>query len=127
METARDPDSGEVVITFNFGDLAILQVWPNGRYCQTVFRDGTTVPAAPEDTEEYWERARSMGYSDPWLMCFEHEFLHSVLALAEGRAVSPTLWAVAHGTTENDPALIANEEAEVLKMQRKMNLCRSRL
>jgi hypothetical protein len=118
--------SAGTVVTFDMGS-CLLQVWPEGRYCQSVFPDATTVPAAPQDNESYRNMARELGYGeDTWRMCVEHELLHTMLAQMDGRPYSPTLFAVAHGVVDSlEPILVAEEEAAVLEFQRRLNACRS--
>lgn len=110
------------MIQFQLGQ-TLIQVWPDKHYLQTVYRDGTYVPAAPQDTEEYRQRARDLGYGEnTWLMCVEHEICHTLLAMSQGRVVSPALWNVAHSIPPGQ--LEWDEEAEVLEFQRKFNACR---
>lgn len=69
-------------------------------YTETVYHDGTTVTATPEDTDEYRANALLYGYgADTAAFSRDHEILHTFLAEALGFGSSPTLWAVAHGQT----------------------------
>lgn len=66
-------------------------------YTETVFDDGTKVPAAPEPTQEYLDKARRYGYGDDAAaLSREHEILHTFLAEKLGFGSSPTMWALAH-------------------------------
>jgi hypothetical protein len=113
------------MITFKFG-VATFNVYPELRRCETVFADGTSVAAEPEDNDAYRACAKELGYGDDtWGLCVSHELFHCLLALAEGRVVSPALWAVAHPKEVADMDLIAREETAVLEFQHKLNLCRS--
>lgn len=104
---------------------SLIQVWPDAHYLHTVYRDGTLVRAAPEDTDSYREMASRLGYQwDTWRMCLEHEVFHTLLAMAAGRCVSPTLWIVAHGSeAQYNSDLVVREEEAVLEFQRKYNEC----
>lgn len=107
------------MISFNFGTCH-FDVYPEEKRCTTVFCDGSKVEACPEDTDQYRKTAADLGYSDTWEMCWQHELFHTMLAMIEGRALSPTLWAVAHGSeSELCPNMIALEEAAVLDFQRR--------
>jgi len=114
-------------LEFQFG-MATFWVYPSRRYAETVFRDGTRVPSVPHENDlEYLQRARDLGYGDDiWKMSYMHELCHHLLAAMEGRTVSPTLWAVAHGSTDFlGEEAIAEEEGKVLEFQRKLNACHS--
>lgn len=111
------------MITFHFGQ-AVFNVYPEIRRCETVFADGTVVHAEPEDNDAYRACARELGYGDDtWGLCVSHELFHSLLAMADGRVVSPALWAVAHPEEASDADLIAREETAVLDFQHKVNQC----
>ena len=99
-----------------------LRVWPETQYCETVFEDGTKVPAAPGQDDSYREQARECGYGDDtWALCLQHEAFHTMLAEFEGRPWSPTLWAVAHpgGRLTREEAW--DEEERVLNFQKQLN------
>jgi hypothetical protein len=92
--------------------------------CTTIFPDGTAVPARPQVTRAYRGRAARLGYAADAggrAACSrEHELLHTWLAEKCGRAVSPTLWAVAHRQrVDRDSA--GFEEDVVLAFQRFLN------
>lgn len=92
--------------------------------CRTVYPDGRTVLAAPQDDNAYFETARKLGYgADTLRMCIEHEFLHSVLAEATLGLPSASLRAVAarraHGYRE------WREEALVMAVQEQMGRLRA--
>lgn len=115
----------DVVVTyiFNKGTPHQYQVTckPADGYTETVFADGTRVPARPQDTEEYRERAKSLGYGeDTAAMSREHEVMHSLLAERKGHPYSLALWAVAHALEADDPRLWS-EESEVLRLQLLLN------
>lgn len=102
-------------------------MFEKARYLETVFPDGTKVPAAPQDTQEYVDRACELGYlydPDPaWSMCRSHEIAHTRLSQLLGEPYSQTLWAVAHGHHGGIPGSkyeMAAEEALVLAYQRWM-------
>lgn len=123
MEATRTAASGEV-IRFEFG-ITTVEVWPEQRYLRTMYSDGCQVDAAPQLTRDYLDTAQRLGYGDDtWAMCVEHEIMHTLLAMADGRAVSPALWAVAHRTEDVHREIIAKEEDYVMSMQRKLNECR---
>lgn len=89
----------------------------------TQFRDGTTVPAAPNTDCHSVALAAELGYLDTWDMSRDHEISHSWLARQAGFPYSPTLWHVAH---PHDPAGIppetmAREEATVLAYQKALD------
>ena len=90
---------------------------------ETIYPDGTLVPAAPADTESYRGMALSLGYrGNAAACCREHELLHTFLAEAQGLPYSIVLWALAHGTEEAIPLWQReNEESVVLNFQRYLN------
>lgn len=93
-------------------------VYPDEQYLETVFADAATVPATPQDNDEYRARAQALGYGDDvWRMCLEHEIAHTELMQMLGLEYSPTLWAVAHGDTRKTREMGAEEEL-VLAFQR---------
>lgn len=97
-----------------------------GHTVRTVFEGGAEVLAAPNYGGEDVARALALGYGgdDPsWAMTAEHDLTHVALAHCRGLERSPTLWAVANGL-ELDPAVTDAEEADVLRVQRIMNLVR---
>jgi hypothetical protein len=73
------------------------------------------VPARPQPNDGYRLRAIELGYGeDTALLSREHELTHHLLAHWLGLAASPTLAAVARGTTDAHWRL---EEAAVLAVQ----------
>jgi hypothetical protein len=98
-----------------------VRVFEDDHYLETVFADGSTVPAAPHDTPEYRATAAATGYSDDtWRLCREHEIAHTTLMQSLGLHYSPTLWAVAHGAEgkiPDSPGEMAAEENLVLAYQ----------
>ena len=94
-----------------------FRVFSAVRYCETVFADGSKVPAAPQDTDTYRARARELGYGDNiWAMCLEHELFHTLWAVSQGFEYSQTLWDVAHGLGEIPSHWM--EEQIVMDLQR---------
>jgi hypothetical protein len=100
----------------------MLRIFDDEQYLETVFADGTRVPAAPQETDEYRATALALGYGDDvWRMCREHEIAHTTLMQSLGLMYSPTLWAVAHGahgTIPNSPGEMGAEEELVLAYQK---------
>lgn len=93
-------------------------------YTETIFRDGSIVPAYPMGTREQRDTCATLGYgADVAGMCREHEILHTWLCEQFGLPHSPTLWAVAHGQSEGSAPIWAqqNEEALVLSFQAFLN------
>src|SRR6185312_3200388 len=87
----------------------------DGGLTVTTLADGKRVPACPEDTDAYRQRARDLGYGDDTaLMSREHEVAHSLLAALLGLDESPTM----RGVADDDfwPYWHA-EEAAVLGLQ----------
>jgi hypothetical protein len=99
----------------------LVRVFGDEHYLETVFPDGTRVPAAPQDTDQYRATAAALGYGDDiWRLCREHEIAHTTLMQSLGLRYSPTLWAVAHGERgkiPNSPGEMAAEEKLVLAYQ----------
>lgn len=82
-------------------------------YTETVYHDGTVVTATPQDTDSYRSNAQLYGYgTDTAAFSRDHEILHTFLAEALGFGSSPTLWAVAHGQSEEVAAIWEQEEEE---------------
>jgi hypothetical protein len=100
----------------------MLRIFDDEQYLETVFADGTRVPAAPQETDEYRATALALGYGgDVWRMCREHEIAHTTLMQSLGLMYSPTLWAVAHGNPKaipGSPGEMSAEENLVLAYQR---------
>jgi hypothetical protein len=99
-----------------------VHVYDDQRYLETLFEDGTKVPACPQDNDKYRSQARQLGYGDDtWRMCKDHEMAHTVVCQAFGLPYSPTLWAVAHGHAQmipGKPGWMTAEEDLVLAYQR---------
>lgn len=112
----KDGGTGFVEVLFR---VCRVHIWPDAQYLVTTFKDGSTVPAAPEFTDEYRTRAFETGYTGPdgcWQMCMEHELFHSLLAERLQASASAVLWAVAHGREPN-PAERDLEEWRVMSLQ----------
>jgi hypothetical protein len=93
-----------------------VRVFPEERRLETIFPDGRTVPACPEDNDEYRKTAREHGYGeDTFRLSLHHELLHTMLAEFIGLSYSPTLRAVAEGR-EGD----ACEEEQVMRFQKRL-------
>lgn len=99
----------------------LVRVFDGEHYLETQFPDGTRVPAAPQDSDQYRATAAALGYGeDLWRLCREHEIAHTTLMQTLGLRYSPTLWAVAHGAhgkIPNSPGEMAAEEKLVLAYQ----------
>lgn len=89
-------------------------------WVSTTFPDGTGVHASPTWAAEDYGRAQALGYGDGdaavVAMTRDHDVLHSVLAVARGRAHSGVLWCVAHG--EPAPPDADDEERLVMLLHR---------
>ena len=117
--TGRHAAVGDQVEVINLGQVQI-RIFGGQHFLETVFPDGTRVPAIPQDTDEYRATAQRLGYgTDIWALCREHEIAHTLVARALGLEYSPTLWAVAHGRTVRTelPGEMAAEEDLVLAYQ----------
>lgn len=98
-----------------FGGGARYERW-SATHTRLVFRDGSTVPASPQDDVQYEADAIADGFGrDTARMSRWHDFSHLYVAqvLNERKvAHSPTLHAVAHGTLDDLPSwLVSGEEA----------------
>lgn len=119
-----------MTVTLHIGRV-VIRVWNDQHYLESIFEDGTKVPAAPEDTDEYRNQARDLGYGDDtWTCCCDHECEHHWLAFeghhdAHGQPgwTSPTLWLVAHHRpiTGRLAELVRWEETRVLEAQRALD------
>jgi len=89
----------------------------------TRFDDGAEVWARPRDDASYAATAAELGYETPARMNAEHDEIHCQIAQMLGLGVSPTLWAVAHGSGV-DEALSGLEEDAALALARFKNACR---
>jgi hypothetical protein len=84
-------------------------------YTETIFRDGSIVPAYPTGTAEQLQTSEDLGYGpDVAAMCREHEILHTWLCEQFGLPHSPTLWAVAHGQPADAAPVWAQQQEETL-------------
>lgn len=70
---------------------AVIRVFPQARFLQVEFENGTAAPAAPSDDAGSWERARALGHDDLFIACVRHELSHCLVSKAMGKDVSPTL------------------------------------
>jgi hypothetical protein len=96
------------------------------RRAETIFEDGSRLPAAPILDAENVARARALGYAGSdedavWAMTRHHDLVHTVIAEAEGWPYSPTLHAVANGYTL-PPGTSQREERLVFLVQRLLNV-----
>lgn len=103
------------VIEFQFRG-CVVRYTPEARYVETLFPDGTKVPAMPQDNDDYRYKSAAMGYGDPMQMCLHHEVLHTMLCEAMGLNYSPALRSVALGLNEDH----SNEESMVMEFQARM-------
>jgi hypothetical protein len=97
----------------------------------TFFPDGRMLAACPQDTDQYRQTTRDLGYPDDAAgraqMCREHEQLHSLQAAQEGKRFSDTLYYEACAQAGGDLIGLATleqrveEEARILAWQRKVN------
>lgn len=117
--------NGSITHEYDIGGTRVV-VDHRWRVVRTTFPDGTHVLAAPNRSGEDVARALALGYrgDDPsWAMTAEHDLTHVALAHCQGLPHSPMLYAVAHGLNLPQREVDA-EEAEVLRVQRVMNLVR---
>jgi hypothetical protein len=103
-----------------------VEIDDDERRAETIFEDGSRLPAAPIMDAENVARARALGYegSDEdavWAMTRHHDLVHTVIAEAEGWPYSPTLHAVANGYTL-PPGTSQREERLVFLVQRLLNV-----
>ena len=100
-----------------------VRYYPATRFTDTIYPDGTHVPASPEDSAYYRDMAQRLGYgADVAACCREHEILHTFLAEAQGLPYSPLLWAIAHQQEEDIPLWQReSEEAVIIEFQRYLN------
>jgi len=80
--------------------------------------DGTTVPGAPEDTDDYRATAARLGYGDDTLkLCQEHEVTH--IALCDWLGIDSPTMILLHAPEPDDRLRRLNqlEEAAVLAIQ----------
>jgi hypothetical protein len=102
-----------VAMTFAFKN-CVVRLEESG-FTETVFPDGTRVPAYPTGCPDQLDMAEKLGYGpDLARMCREHEILHTWLCELFGLPYSPTLWAVAHGQAEGCAPVRAQQEEESL-------------
>lgn len=106
--------------TFSFPGCVVVSTFETG-YTETMYADGTCVPAVPQETAEYRQTAEQLGYGgDVAALSREHEVCHTLLSQWIGLSQSPTLWDVAHGTVTRWHIYWAEEDA-VLNFQRMLN------
>lgn len=86
----------------------------------TTFSDGSRLEACPQETDDYRDRALSLGYESADAMNREHDVLHSFLADKLGWPCSPCLYAAAQ-RLPIDQEQRDTEEACVLAFQRYLN------
>lgn len=99
--------------------------WRQG-YSETLYLDGSKAHADSETKPEKVRLAIQLGYGPTdeavHMMDWEHDVVHTLLARARGQAVSPGLWALAHGeVAEGDVAAYREEEEDVLALQAYLN------
>lgn len=105
----------------------LIAIDHNRRSVLTTFPDGSCLYAEPEDNDAYRATARQFGYGDDpgslWALCWQHEFLHTFLAVKQGLLYSPTLWTTVHPGHPDalEPDARAREEWLVLCFQRFLN------
>lgn len=101
-------------------------------YSETLFLDGTKVPAMAIYDDTYRDTAQMCGYAGLRrhiedainMMCWEHEVMHTLLARCRGLNVSRVLWDVAHGKDQHPNYNVDasyQEEAEVIALQTWLN------
>jgi hypothetical protein len=108
-----------------------IHVNETDRIVTTIFEDGATLHAAPNEDEESMARANALGYTDGrwvpdaiWAMTKDHERLHHLVAEALGDDHSIALWYAAHPDeqmSEAEQHQANNEERIVLLIQRLLN------
>jgi hypothetical protein len=103
-----------------------FEIDDEARRAETIFEDGSRLPAAPVMDGENIARARALGYGGTdeeavWAMTRHHDLVHTVIAEAEGWPYSPTLHAVANGYSL-PPGTSQREERLVFLIQRLMNV-----
>lgn len=103
-----------------------FEIDDENRRAETIFEDGSRLPAAPVMDSENVARARALGYSGSdeeavWAMTRHHDLVHTVIAEAEGWPYSPTLHAVANGY-QLPPGTSQREERLVFLIQRLLNV-----
>lgn len=97
---------GDAVVAVH--DWGTIIAWP----------DGTSVPGAPEDTDDYRKTAREHGYGDDTLsLCREHELMHVALCDWLGMS-SPVMENLRRGGGMAGAEIRQMEEAAVLAVQR---------
>lgn len=100
-----------------------LWIWPETRYLETRWPDGSKCGATRDCELNNLSYARHLGYPDCWTAVVCHEALHHLIAQYLGHPYSPTLWAVARGYEEGTAPYEARlfEEALVLATERWLN------
>jgi hypothetical protein len=93
---------------------AEIECHPGG-YTITRLPEGD-IPAWPEDSEAYRQRARDLGYGDDVFKMFrDHELGHAIYAWLKGMPCSPVMLGLATG---KHSATWREEEGAVLELQR---------
>lgn len=77
----------------NIGNTKI-EWWEDTHTVRVTLPDGRELLAAPEDTEDYLNRAKEHGYDNSWEFCLDHEIGHVLLSWITYQ-ISPTLLGVA--------------------------------
>lgn len=109
------------VATEKFGGSVVFTSDPLEGWANTHIAGVGDVYAEPEDTDEYRDKARALGYGDDvGKMCIEHEYLHNWLSWATLSRGSLILGAVAGGHPADTPACWWEEQL-VLEFQRYLN------
>ena len=110
----------KIVRVFTFPGCVVNADYTNN-YIETVFPDGTKVPATANFRQEDIDMAEKLGYGfNTAMMTREHEILHTYLAVKMGHDYSPTLWDVAHNQNLGQ-GLHGSEEGNVLTFQQYLN------
>jgi hypothetical protein len=102
----------------------VVLVDDDARYIETRFADGAKVGSTPNRDAHSLRVAAELGYGDDtWTMSRDHELSHAWLAHTDGRPWSPTMWRLAHPSSELNPDddAVAEEEARVLDYQRTLD------
>ncbi len=96
----------------------------DARYVETRFEDGTKVGSTPNVDVGALLMGADLGYGeDTWHMSRDHEMSHTWLAHLDRRPWSPTMWRLAHPQCSEvaGDAEVAEEEAQVLEFQRRLD------
>jgi hypothetical protein len=104
--------------------LCVVLIDVTSRYVETRFPDGTRVGSTPNTDRHSLQMATSLGYgNDTFAMSRDHEVAHTWLAHCAGLPWSRTMWRLAHpyGDDLPDDSEVAEEEAMVLRFQRRLD------